>query len=97
LGTYFTEFALELVLKMSSTVTTTTATTVNAMGVAGAFALVILISLIGFVIAKEIIEGSSGSSSGQSHRWGKALRLGVLPLGVSFVMIAVISLMVNQP
>jgi hypothetical protein len=77
---------------MSSTVTTTTVTTINSVSIAGAFALVIILWLIGFVIAKEIIEGSVGNQGDRTYQWGKALKLGVVPLAVSFAMIAAISL-----
>jgi hypothetical protein len=74
---------------MSSTVTTTTVATANVIQIAGAFGLLMILGLIGFLIAKEIMVGSP---SPRDSRFGKALLIGIVPLSISFAMIVVVNL-----
>jgi hypothetical protein len=74
---------------MSSTVTTTTVVTANTVQIAGAFGLLVILGLIGFVIAKEIIVGTP---SPNSAKWNRALLVGIVPLTISFAMIVLVNL-----
>ncbi len=75
---------------MISTVTTTTITTVTtvtsmaATNPIGAFGLVSTLALVGYLCTKEII-GAKGS---KVDKIGKHLYIGVLPLGIAFVIMA---------
>jgi hypothetical protein len=74
---------------MATTVTTTTVTTANAIGMANAFGLLLILTLVVLLISKDVVVGAPG---GSYSRWNAALWVGVVPLTVSFVIIVAINL-----
>jgi len=70
-----------------STVTTTTVTTVTTVtaAVAANLGLVVILTLLGMLIAKEVV---SSSDRPFLRAFGRALSVAVVPLLMGFVMIA---------
>lgn len=66
---------------MISTVTTSTVSTVT---IAGSFAAIGIIILLGMLIQKEL---SSTADSEKAQRLSKALNIGIIPLILAFVLI----------
>ena len=74
---------------MVSTVTTTTVTTVASAtaGVAAQMSLVAIVTLLGLLIAKEMV---SASDRPLLKAFGRALNVAVVPLLMGFVLIAAV-------
>lgn len=72
---------------MISTVTTSTVSTVT---IAGSFAIVGIIVLLGLLIQKELV---STSNSDRAKRLGKALNIGIYPLIIAFVFVVISKVM----
>lgn len=68
---------------MISTVTTSTVSTVT---IAGSFAAIGIIILLGMLIQKEL---SSTSDSEKSQKLSKALNIGIIPLIIAFLLIII--------
>jgi phosphoglycerol transferase MdoB-like AlkP superfamily enzyme len=68
---------------MISTVTTSTVSTVT---IAGSLALVGILLLLVFLILKET---STASSTGRSRTVRQVLNIGLAPLGIAFIIIAI--------
>jgi hypothetical protein len=68
---------------MISTVTTSTVSTVT---IAGSFAAIGVIILLGMLIQKEL---SSSSDNARSQKLSKALNIGIIPLIIAFVLIII--------
>lgn len=66
---------------MISTVTTST---VSTLTLAGSFAVIGIIMLLGMLVQKEL---SSSSDSARSQKLSKALNIGIIPLIIAFVLI----------
>ena len=66
---------------MISTVTTSTVSTVT---IAGSFAAIGIIMLLGMLIQKEL---SSSADTEKAQRLSKALNIGIIPLILAFVLI----------
>lgn len=74
---------------MTTTVTTVTVSTVTVMGLAAALGLITTLTLVALLISKEIATATPG---GQSIRWGRTLNVGLVPLLISFAVIAGVKL-----
>ena len=74
---------------MVSTVTTTTVTTVTTatVGVIAELSLVAIVTLLGMLIAKEMV---SASDRPLLKAFGRALNVAVVPLLMSFALIAAV-------
>ncbi|MCD4671454.1 MAG: hypothetical protein K8R77_02215 [Anaerolineaceae bacterium] len=68
---------------MISTVTTSTVSTVT---IAGSFAAIGIIILLGMLIQKEL---SSTSDNEKSQKLSKALNIGIIPLIIAFLLIII--------
>ena len=68
---------------MISTVTTSTVSTVT---IAGSFAAIVIIILLGMLIQKEI---SSSSDSERAKKLSKALNIGIIPLLIALLLIII--------
>ncbi len=76
---------------MISTVTTSTVTTVTAMmGFGVVMGVIALIALLVFLCARELAAASRGS---KRMFLAKSLDIGIVPLLIAFVMIAVITIL----
>ena len=71
---------------MISTVTTSTVSTVTTVALAGSLALVGILVLFALVVQKEI---TSSTDSKRLALLGKVLNIGIVPLLIAFVLIAV--------
>lgn len=71
---------------MTTTVTTTTVTTVTTMGLTGALGIFATLTLIAFLVFKEIAGAAPGE---RMIRWGRVLNIGIAPLMVAFAVIFV--------
>jgi len=75
---------------MITTVTTvTTVTTIAALGLSGAISVAAVILLVLFLSTKELV---GVSSSGFSLRTAKFVSVGILPLVMTFAVIAVLKI-----
>jgi hypothetical protein len=72
---------------MTTTVTTTTVTTVTAMGLTMALGVIATLTLIAFLIVKEIAGAAPGE---RAVRWGRTLNIGIAPLLVAFAVIVAV-------
>jgi len=71
---------------MITTVTTTTVTTMAAMGWTMVVSIIAVVTLLGFLITKEVA-GASNSTSAQ--RTAKFLSAGILPMMMAFAVIVI--------
>jgi hypothetical protein len=71
---------------MISTVTTSTVSTVSTLAMAGSLGLIAVMLLLSLLIQKEIIGPLSGRRAEQLRR---TLNIGIVPLAIVFVLIAV--------
>jgi hypothetical protein len=70
---------------MTTTVTTATVSTVTVMGITGALGLILTVVLIGLLVSREI---AAAGSSKNTIRWARSVNIGIVPLLVSFAVIA---------
>lgn len=69
---------------MTTTVTTVTVSTVTVLGVAAALGVIITLTLVGLLVAKELASATPGE---RGVRWSHALNVGVIPLLLAFLVI----------
>lgn len=72
---------------MITTVTVSTVTTMVAMGLTTVVTIAAVVSLLFFLIAKEL---TSAQGSGTSLRIAKFLSVGIVPLAMAFVVIVAV-------
>lgn len=70
-----------------STVTTTTVTTVTSIALVADLSLLVIVTLLGLLISKEVV---SVSDSPRMRVFSRALNVAVVPLLMSFVLIAAV-------
>jgi hypothetical protein len=69
---------------MTTTVTTTTIASSTILGLGAAIALLVVLLLIGFMVAKEIV---TSASEARARSVGRVLNVGVAPLLIIFAVI----------
>jgi hypothetical protein len=69
---------------MTTTVTTSTVTTVTSLGFVVGLGLICTLSLIAFLLFKEI---ASAAGSERAVRWSRTLNIGIIPLLFAFAVI----------
>ena len=72
---------------MISTVTTSTVTTITSVttgGLAAGLALVVVLLFLALVVQKEIV---GGVTSGRARALTRGLNIGLIPVGLAFLMI----------
>lgn len=69
---------------MTTTVTTVTVSTVTVLGLAAALGVIVTLTLVGLLVAKELVSATPGE---RGVRWGHTLNVGVIPLLISFLVI----------
>jgi len=74
---------------MIITVTTTTVTTVAAMGLTAAVSIAAVVSLILFLVTREL---ASASGSSTFSRIAKFFNVGILPLMMAFTVIVAVKI-----
>ena len=74
---------------MISTITTSTVSTITTATLAGSLALIGILVLILLLIQKELI---TSASSQRLQRLSKALQIGIVPLLMAFIVIAITKL-----
>ena len=74
---------------MIITVTTTTVTTVAAMGLTAAVSIAAVVSLILFLVTREL---ASASGSNTSSRIARFFNVGILPLTMAFTVIVAVKI-----
>lgn len=74
---------------MISTVTTTTVTTVTSIALTASLALLAIVVLMVLLIQKEII---SVSDNKKLDHWGRIANVAIVPLLLSFVFIATVTI-----
>jgi hypothetical protein len=75
---------------MISTVTTSTVSTVSTVTLAGSFAVIGVLVLIGLLVQKEL---TTSTSNVRVQRLGKYVNIGIAPLLVAFVLIVITKVM----
>ena len=74
---------------MTTTVTTVTVSTVTVMGLTAALGVIVTLTLIGLLVAKELASATPGE---RGVHWGRVLNIGVVPLLLSFLVIVGVKL-----
>jgi hypothetical protein len=69
---------------MTTTVTTTTIASSTVLGLGATMALVVVVLLIGFLVAKEIV---ASVAEAHAHAVGRVLNVGAVPLLIVFAVI----------
>ncbi|MBN1933719.1 MAG: hypothetical protein JW934_03590 [Anaerolineae bacterium] len=72
---------------MISTVTTTTVSTVTTIALAGSFSLIAILTLLAFLIQKELV---TTQSSRRALMLGRVLNIGIVPLLMGFALIVAV-------
>ena len=72
---------------MISTVTTSTVSTVTTPSIVGSITLIVILVLFILLVQKEM---AISSSSGQTRRLSRTLNVGLIPLLIAFIMIAMV-------
>lgn len=74
---------------MTTTVTAVTVSTVTALGFTAALGLITTLTLIAFLVSKEVATAAHGE---RNIRWGRSLNIGVVPLLIAFAVIVAVKL-----